>query len=103
MAPKSIHKSPALTLRNDFFLLFRHTTTVALHSRIQLSTVPHIIPVLRVSSKNATAGYGQGFPERASAVQPLPPEIERNIFPSLIHSIYNTICAARELEYSVQT
>jgi hypothetical protein len=34
--------------------------------------MPHIILASQVLSKNATAGFGQGFLERVSAAQPLP-------------------------------
>ena len=59
--------------RTRFFSLSWHTATVALHSTNRFSTVPHIIPASQVLSRNATAGFGQVFPERASAAQPLLP------------------------------
>jgi hypothetical protein len=58
--------------RIHFFLLFWHTASVALHSGTRFSVMPHIILASQVLSKNATAGFGQGFLERVSAAQPLP-------------------------------
>jgi len=77
--PEKPPKSHAHTSRTRFFAPFWQTTTIALHSRDPLSIVPQIILALQVLSKNATAGFGQGFPERAFAEQPLlPSEISRN-------------------------
>jgi len=45
----------------------------------RFSAVPQIILASQVLSKNATAGFGQGFPERVSSEQPpLPFEISHN-------------------------
>ena len=77
--PEEPPKSHAHTSRTRFFAPFWHTTTVALHSTNRFSTVPNIIPASQVLSKNTTAGFGQGFPKRVSAEQPLlPSEISRN-------------------------
>ena len=77
---KKRQQSRALTSRSRLFLLFWLTATVTLHSRTRFSAVPHIIPASQVLPKNATAGFGQGFPERASAAQPLPPsEISQDL------------------------
>jgi len=60
-------------------MLFWHTATVAPHSRSRFSAVSNIIPASQVLSETTTAGFGQVFPERASAAQQLLPfEISRN-------------------------
>ncbi len=66
-AAQKHQKGPAIASRTRFLLLFGHTATVALHSRTRFSAVAHIIPAPQILPKNATAGFGQGFPERASA------------------------------------
>jgi hypothetical protein len=66
-------------VKTPFFLPFGHNSTVVFHLGTRFSTVPHIIPASQVLSKKPTAGFGQGFPERASAAQLLPlSEISRN-------------------------
>ena len=69
---KKHQKSQALRSRTRFFPLFWYLTTVSLHSGTWFSAVPQIIPASQVLSKNATAGFGQGFYEKAPSAQPLP-------------------------------
>jgi len=68
---KKRQRSRALMSRIRLFLLFWHTATVALHFGTWFSAVPHIIPASQILSKNATPGFGQGFPERVSPAGPM--------------------------------
>jgi len=58
-----------LLYRSHLSLLFLYSAISALRSRTRFSAVPHIIPASQVLSKNATAGFDQGFPESLQMVQ----------------------------------